>query len=188
MRRRPRRRPVRPIGGRHQIGDGPRRQLQLAHRLMENGSHDRASVIFENLARGAHDRGMVRHAPNLYLQAARANILGGSVESGKKLIYQALGILKNTQRWPALARMGQRVVDELQQLGHEDAAIEVSDWVKQTLPDSIESYAQPSKNRSPSLPLKCPFCGGVLRPGEVEMLDQITGECPYCGSAVRGDA
>jgi len=187
MRRRPRRRLIRPIGGRSPIADGPRRKLLLAHRLMENGEHIQAAIIFERLARGAHDRGLIKHAPNLYLQAARANILADNIENGKELTFPALEIFKQAKRWPALARVGQGVIDELQQLGQDHAANEVSAWLKNALPETIESYAQPAKKTSQSLPLKCPYCGGVLRPNEVEMLDQVTAECPYCGSAVRGD-
>ena len=185
-RRRLPRRPIRPaIPG--QIAQGPRRQLWRAHQLLESGHHDEAANIFEHLARAAHDRGLIRHTPNLYLQAARANILAGRLEKGKALIFEGLEIFNQTQRWSALARSGQRIVDELHQLGYGDIATEVEQWLAKTLPESLESYIQTSQKSAAPLPLKCPSCGGALRPGEVEMLDQFTGECPYCGSAVRGE-
>ena len=188
MRRRrlPRRPIIRPAipGG---IAQGPRRQLLRAHQLLESGHHDEAANIFENLARAAHDRGLTRHAPNLFLQAARANILAGRLEAGKSLIFEGLEIFSQAQRWPALARSGQRIVDELNQLGQGNIAAEVESWLAKTLPEPLDSYTQPPQKSARPLPLKCPFCGGVLRPGEVEMLDQFTGECPYCGSAVRED-
>jgi hypothetical protein len=185
---RKRRNPRRPLRSATpgQINNGPRRQLHRAHQLMESGHHADAAFIFERLARGAHDRGFLRHVPFLYLQAARANLLAGNPENGKSLLFESLNIFAAAQRWPALARTGQRVIEELRQLGYEPIAEEIDQWLAKTLPESLESYTEGQK-LLPSLPIKCPFCGGVLRPGEIEMLDQITGECPYCGSAVRGD-
>ena len=165
---------------------GPRKRLRRAHRLLEIGEHASAATIFEQLARRAHDRGLLHHAPNLYLQAARANILAGAPQQAKELIDLGLGILAEKQRWPALQRMGGRVVLELEQLGSPDLATEIDNWLTSTLPTDIHSQSQerPMAQRG-ILPLKCPFCGGVLRPDEVEMLDTETGECSYCGSAVR---
>jgi hypothetical protein len=162
------------------------RMLRRAHQLMEQGNHKDAAEIFERLARGAEDRGMMKHAPHLYMQAGRANLLCGNEKKGQDLLNHGMQILAKAQRWPALARSGKRIVDELKQLGHPEMADEISVWLTATLPEPLESYqqvVQPNKQ----LPLKCPNCGGALRPDEVEYLDASTGECPYCGSAVRGE-
>jgi len=165
---------------------GPRKRLRRAHHLLEIGDHASAATIFEQLARGAHDRGRLHHAPNLYLQAARANILAGNTEQGKELIILGLGILVDGKRWPQLHRLGNRVVYELGQLGQPDMATEFEKWLTKTLPaDHLDKPQQQATARRRQMPLKCPFCGGVLRPDEVEMLDTETGECPYCGSAIR---
>jgi len=154
--------------------------------LLEIGDHASAAAIFEQLARGAHDRGRLQHAPNLYLQAARANLLAGNAAQGKELVKLSLGILAELQRWPALRRFGQRIVDELQQFGQPEFAAEISAWLTETLPESVGMESHPGEQpRRGILPLKCPFCGGVLRPDEIEMLDEFTGECSYCGSAIR---
>jgi hypothetical protein len=160
--------------------------LRRAHQMMENGEHAGAAEIFLGLAQAAHDRGILKYAPNLYLQAARAQLLSGDIEQGQYNIFEGLKILANHQRWPTLARVSQRILSELNQLGHPELVENVSNWLSKTLPEPIESYI--AQNEEPrNLPLKCPFCGSALRPDEIEMLDKITGECPYCGSAIRGD-
>jgi len=169
-----------------QVGAAAQQILRRAHRLMEKGDHKGAAAIFERLARGAEDRGMLRHAPNLYLQAARANLLSGNEKKGKDLLYLGLKIFAQTEHWPALARAGKRSLTDLQQQGYQEIADEISEWLTKTLPEPIDSYQQAPSNKA-QLPLKCSNCGGALRPDEVEYLDATTGECPYCGSAVRGD-
>jgi len=169
-----------------QVGPAAQKLLRRGHQLLENGDHSGAAQIFERLARGAEDRGMLRHAPNLYLQAARANLLSGKQKEGGDLIYCGLNIFATNKHWPALARAGSRVTIELKQLGHQELAGEISKWLSNNLPEPLESYpkTQPQKAQ---LPLKCPSCGGALRPDEIEYLDSTTGECPYCGSSVRGN-
>jgi len=183
-RRRPALRRLRPQSSGN-INPSAQKFLKRAHQLMENGDHTDAANIFERLARGAEDKGMLRHAPNLYLQAARANLLSGDIKSGTDLVNHGLGIFAKTQRWPALARSGNRVLDELNNLGYPKIAEEVSIWLTTTLPEPLESY-QKLQNKNVQFPLKCPYCGGTLRPDEIEIVDNNTGECPYCGSAVRG--
>jgi hypothetical protein len=153
---------------------------------MENGDHKRAAEIFERLARGAESRGILKHASSLYLQAGRAHLLSGQEKRGKDFLTQGLDIIAKAQRWPALARVGKRVIHDLESHGFQNIADEFSSWLATTLPEPIESY-KPGQFHKVQLPLKCPSCGGALRPDEVEYLDATTGECPFCGSAVRGD-
>lgn len=184
-RMRPIRRPMRP-GVPSQVGSRAQKALQRAHQLMETGNHAQAAQIFERLAQGARDLGRLKIAPNLFLQAGRAYLLTGNQEDGKNCIYSGLELIARAQKWPVLATIGQRTISELTTLGFPQLSDQVSDWVKEKLPEPIESYPQPGHTSKP-MPLKCPSCGGALRPGEIEMLDSITGECPYCGSAIRGE-
>ncbi len=180
--RRPARGRKRPFG--HPNTDPGRRLLRRAHQMMEVGKLTDAANIFENLARKAEDRGRLRHAPNLYLQAGRANLLAGNTEPGSDLIHHGLSILVKEKRWTALARSGKRVLKELQEFGFTPIADEVSKWLAAMLPEPLHFYQQslPTINQ---LPLKCPDCGGVLWPNEVAMIDDVTVECPYCGSSIR---
>jgi len=162
------------------------RALQRAHRSMENGDYANAAEIFERLARGAHDRGILRQAPRLYLQGGRASILAGNTDKGADLLRQGLNIFAEAQRWGHLHQAGTRVVEELEQWGHSDLAQEFDGWLKGILPEKPEAYQRPTKAASrPQLPIHCPSCGGPIRADEVEWLDATTAECPYCGSGVR---
>ncbi len=193
MRRR-RRPPMRPRPGRTRHNPAsPRpthgrahKALQRAHRLMESGDYTNAADMFERLARGAHDRGMLRQAPRLYLQAGKANILAGNLERGGDMLRQGLNIIAGAQRWMYLHQAGSRVVAELTEWGHSALAAEFEQWLEQTLPADTASY-QPagSPAQRPQLPLHCPSCGGPIRSDEIDWLDATTAECPYCGSGVR---
>lgn len=187
MRRRirPIRKRIRP-GTPTQLTARAQTMLRRAHQMMENGEHAQAAQVFERLAQGARDLGRLKMAPNLYLQAGRANLLSGEQEKATDCIFDGLGIIAGAEKWPVLARIGKRTVAELNSLGYPEISEEVYSWLKDKLPEPIDSYPQ-IKAPSKPLPLKCPSCGGALRPGEVEMLDSNTGECPYCGSSVRAE-
>ena len=179
----PFRRPVGP-GQLSQLGARARVLLRRAHHMMENGQHANAAQIFQQMAEGARDRGRLKIAPNLFLQAARAYLLSDNPEAALGCIFDGLGVIVQTQKWPALARIGSSTIAELNALGFPEISDQVAVWLKEKLPEPMDSY--PERRRgSKSFPLKCPNCGGALRPGEVEILDARTGECPYCGSAVR---
>lgn len=186
-RRRPlNRRPLNPRAS-GQIGNRAQMLLRRAHQMMENGKHDQAAQVFEQLAMSARDFGRHRSATNLFLQAGRAYLLSDNQDKGSECIFSGLEIISNAKKWSALAQIGTRICEELGELGFSQVANEVLKWLKITLPEPIENYPQRTAPSKPieSLPLKCPFCGGALRPGEVDMLDEITAECPYCGSAIR---
>jgi len=162
--------------------------LQRAHHLMENGEYAKAAEIFERLARGARQRGMLRQAPRLFLQAGRARILAGDDDKGAEFIWQSLKILAHTKRWPALQQTGKRVVNELNEQGYPNLAQKIEQWLKEILPENIEDIRWPGgiQRAKPSqLPLKCPSCGGPIRSDEVEWADSATAVCPYCGSGLR---
>jgi hypothetical protein len=85
-----------------------------------------------------------------------------------------------------LHRAGNLTIAELHQFGHDQLADEIGAWLAETLPELPQQSDHPVKRAHlATLPLKCPFCGGVLRPDQIEWFDDVTGECPYCGSAVR---
>lgn len=181
LRRRPNRRPQQSKA--QQI-------LQHAHHLMENEEYAQAAKIFERLAYGARQRGMLRQAPRLFLQAGQAYLLSKNTEKGSELIWKSLKMLAHARRWPALQRTGQRVTGELIEHGYPELAQEIERWLQETLPENIEDIRQPGRFRQakpPQLPLKCPSCGGPIRSDEVEWADATTAICPYCGSGLRDE-
>lgn len=161
------------------------RSLQRAHRLMEIGDYANAGDIFERVARGAHDRGLMRQAPRLYLQAGRAYILTGATKQGYGLLQQGLQIFANNQLWRQFQQTGSRAVDELQQFGQADLAKELEIWLQEHIPADTEFAQTPAPGISRGqLPITCASCGGPLRPNEIEWLNPHTAECPYCGNSV----
>jgi tetratricopeptide (TPR) repeat protein len=185
FRRRPLGRRFRPIPP----GGGPRQALINANRLEESGHYRDAAEIFERLARGAEQRGILKHAPFLYLRSAHCYLHASNAEHAIDLMNQGLQLLENTQRWSALYKAGERSVFELKETGHAEAASELQAWLDKTLkdhPEAIQAATAPSKP-SLKLPSKCPFCGATVRSDQVEWIDEETAECLYCGSAVQAE-
>jgi len=164
------------------------KELERAHHLMERGNYANAAELFERLARTAYDKGKLRQAPRLFLQAGKANILAGDLQQGEEMLRQGLEILALSQKWQFLNNAGARVIDELEQWGHSDLAAEFKTWLEETLPEGRDSYHQAmgsNRGQRPQLPLTCPSCGGPIRPDDVEWLDARTAECPYCAGGLR---
>jgi tetratricopeptide (TPR) repeat protein len=184
-----RRRPLGRIFGPASPGGRPRQALLTANRLEEAGNYRDAAEIFEKLARGAHQRGNLKHAPFLYLRAARCFLHASQTEHALGLMNQGLRLLEETQRWPALYRAGRRSIIELKEMGHAQAANEVQVWLDSAMqnhPEAIQA-AMASTKQSHKLPSKCPFCGATIRSDQVEWIDDDTAECVYCGSAIQAE-
>lgn len=192
FRRRPLRRPLMggPIG-RPPLGEPARRALAHAHRMLESGNYVEAAQAFERLAGEAQGRGMLNRAPQLYFQASRARLLAGQVAPAIDLLYKGLEVMAETQRWQGLYKAGLRAVEGLKQHGHAKEAEQVQAWIEAAVKEHPEAkqaaLAAPAAGRPRRVPAKCPFCGGSIRPNEVEWLDESTAECPYCGSPVQSE-
>jgi hypothetical protein len=161
--------------------------LQRAHELMAAGNYPAAAEAFEKLASRAETNQRPR-AGQLYLQAGRACILAGQKEVG-------FGHLKHGLEWMAglgapepLARMGNRVVRELNEHGMKTEAQAIADWLKSNLPAGPAAPgAASAPARKPILPTRCPGCGGPIDAEDVEWTDEVTAECNWCGSPVRAE-
>jgi hypothetical protein len=160
------------------------RELRRANQLTENGEHLNAAAIFSRLAESAHDRGILRHAPMLYLQAAKAYTLGGDIENGFAYAKKGLGILAETERWQRLSVAGTRAVEVARDSGFNAQAEDLQSWLDETLAGRTIKAPTPPPTKARRLPPKCPFCGATVRSDEVEWIDAHTAECAYCGSAV----
>jgi len=158
-----------------------------ANRLEESGHYRDAGEIFERLARGAQQRGILKHAPFLYLRAAHCYLHASQADHALNLMKQGLQLLEDTRRWQALSKAGERSIQELEELGHTQAASETRVWLDKILQDHPEAVQAASVTPQPALklPEKCPFCGATIRSDQVEWIDQDTAECLYCGSAVQ---
>ncbi len=154
--------------------------LPRAHRMLESGQHTAAARIFLDLARKTEDRGMLRIAPNLYLQAGRAQLLSGHIQEGSELLRYGLSLFQTTHRWHALDRASQQVCAELDQLGFPDLVAQIESFTRKTLPPDFESQETVSSTRN-RIPVHCPTCLGVLKPGQVEISSNGKAVCPFCG-------
>lgn len=180
-RNRPVQRPLRP-GVRRAL-----RQLQRAHRLMEKGEYGQAADLFERLA-GIVERRAAARAAQLYFEAGKARLLDGAMKAGMQDLRQGVNLLASSGRYELLARVSHRLPEELHRLGFVQAASEltgVMDELLEAVPSSFSS--EPLESR-PTLPTKCPQCGGTIHTREVEWLGTDRAECSYCGSVVSSKA
>lgn len=180
----------------------PRQVLARADRLFDQGKFSEAAPIFERLAKGAAQRRMPDRAGDLYLRSARCHLEMGNaalaVERGKR----ALRLFGRAGRVGKIERLLPKIVDALQEKGHEDEAAALQQEVEarlaeappgrrpppfdklRTPPGARPAAARPMPRRG-ELPAKCPACGAPIKPDEVTWLDPDSAECPYCGSVLK---
>ena len=158
--------------------------LQEANFAFDKGEYGRAGELFERIAQTAAARGGPR-APFFYVQAGRARILAGQTSLGVPSLKRAFELLAQQGQPLRLHRIARRVISELNERGLEREAAEVKSWLNHASP-SEPSVDEPF--RRPVLPTRCPSCGAMVRPDEIDWLDDITAECAYCGSPVRAES
>jgi len=158
--------------------------LQEANLAFDKGEYGRAAQLFERIAEGADARGGPR-APLFHLQAGRARLLAGQAALGMPSLKRALEVLAERKQYQRLQDAGLRVVAELNERGLTSEAVDIEILLKMNLPAPPTFETKETPTRKPILPTHCPNCGAVLRPDEVEWLDDLTAECGYCGSPVR---
>ena len=175
----------------------PRQILARANRLFDQGKFTEAAPIFDRLARGAAERGMLNRAGDLYLQSARCHLKLGeaavAVERGK----HALRLFGRAGLFGKIERLMPRMVEALQDKGYQAEATALRQEVEARLaevppeqrqPPGARPAAWPSTARRMArreLPAKCLACGGPVKPDDVTWLDPKTAECPYCGSVLK---
>jgi hypothetical protein len=160
--------------------------LQRANQLMAAGDYENAAIAFKDLAQRAEDR-FPQRAPILYMEAGRAAILSGQTKVGVAHLGRGLTILAAQGRFARMQALGLRTADELRARNLTTEAEEIASLLRGNLPEEI-SPEQSAIARRPVLPTHCPSCGAVVRPNEIEWLDEVTAECDYCGSPVRGNS
>ena len=160
-------------------------ELRHANELLENGEYAEAAVAFEKIAKQA-DRRRGPRAPHFHLRAGQAYILCDEADKGMAHIRQGLGAIAARKHWEPFQRLGQRVVDELNGLGHTKEADEILAYITAKLPDGRFTPSQAREFR-PTHPTHCSGCGAPVRADEVEWIDLQTAECIYCGNPIRGE-
>jgi len=179
----------------------PRQMLARAHRLLDQGKFAEAAPIFERLAVGAAERGMLNRAGDLYLQSARCHLETGDVTRAVEQGKQALRLFGRAGLVGKIQKVVPRMAEALEGKGYKAEAEALRQEVEARLaeapsgprpmpaapPDRWPPFAGPG--RPPigrrDLPAKCPACGAPVKPGDVSWLDPQTAECPYCGSVLK---
>jgi len=166
--------------------------LARGNRLFNQGKFAKAAPIFERLAEGAAERGMLNRAGDLYLQSARCHLEMGkatlAVERGK----QALYLFGRAGLIGKIERLMPRMVEALQEKGYQAEAEALRQEVEARLAE-VPSGRWPPPGARPArpatahreLPAKCLACGASIKPDDVTWLDPQTAECPYCGSVLK---
>lgn len=162
------------------------RRLSMAHELMLQGDPRAAAVIFEEVADAAEARRIPR-ASQLNLQAGRAWVESGEVERGIKRLHHGLELMRVYAQTERLAAIGRRVIEELNRRGYLTEAQSLEAFMTEVAPGTVLSTAMAEAQPRVRLPGKCPYCGGHVRPDEVEWIAEARALCDYCGSVLEGE-
>lgn len=160
--------------------------LKRAHQFMANSDYANAEKAFHQLAQKAELK-FPQHAPMLYVQAGRASILNNQTQKGMAHFRSGLTLLGAQNRFARLQKIGNIIISELRERNLNAEANEIAQTLKNNLPSTWQKEP-PISNKKIILPAHCPFCGAIVKPNEVEWLDEFTAECDYCGSPLREEA
>lgn len=169
----------------YRIGRRPLRKLRRAHDQMARGEYERAGAAFERLALRAEQRGFPQ-AARLYLQAGRAWARSGEAERGLDRLRHAFRILLRSGRQSRIPVILERVTAELRELGYDLQAESLRNELDLDLQE-MEADPQIGSEPAGHLPGKCPYCGGTVRPDEVQWISVEHAVCDYCGSTLAAD-
>jgi hypothetical protein len=180
-----RRGPWRMAGPMPALPPGMIRGMVQAHRLFATGQFAQSASMLENLANTARASNLPR-APRLFFQAARANWHANQTAHGMDLMHTALDMLVATGALGIAVKMVSMATIELTELGNKQEADALRNYVA-AIPGwkEAESEVPDDTKPKPLLPTHCTQCGGIVRPDEVDWIDEITAACAYCGSPIR---
>jgi hypothetical protein len=154
---------------------------------MEQKDYREAADLFERLAELAARRTPLR-AAHLYFEAGQARLLDGAIDSGMQNLAEGASLLASSGHYELLARISQRLLEELRRQGLEQEAAVWARKLDDLLEASPTAISPEGFHAETALPAKCPYCGGSLHPGEVERVGTDGALCSYCGSVVSGDS
>lgn len=157
--------------------------LKRAHQLMGQGDYPNATLAFYELAKKA-EQNFPQHAPMLYIQAGRAAMLSGEQTKAMTHFRSGITLFGTQNRFARLEKIGNIIIAELRGRGLNAEANEIQEVIKNNLPSNTQREILPT-GKNIVLPTHCPACGAIIRPNEVEWLDEITAACDYCGSPIR---
>jgi len=160
-------------------------RLKLAHKLMESEKYSQAGIIFEELGVAAISRGIPR-APQLFLQAGRAQVLAGAATHGTDLLIKGTRLMSKMGQTDRLPIVSRRILSELRESSMDQEYRILENEFRRLLSELDLKIAHNNRVESHSrLPSKCPYCGGTINPDEVDWINNHSATCDYCGSVVE---
>ena len=151
---------------------------------MASGEYADAARIFSALADEA-DRRQIPRGIQLHLQAARAWLKAGELTRAIPRMEHGVDLLEKTGQLGRLSAVGPGIVAELRAVGLAEDADRLQlrlDSIPHEQRHHGPGYSTP---KTETLPSKCSSCGGILRPDELEWIDQRSAVCSYCGSVLH---
>lgn len=160
------------------------RRLRLAHAHRDAGDYAAAAREFHELGVQGEAVGIPRSV-QAFLLAGQSYLLAGQRGQGLDDVRHAVEGARRFGQLDRLMAAGPRIADELRAAGFASEAQAFLDSLGPAgaLPSSSGSAAA----RPPRLPPKCPSCGCIVHPGEVEWADERSVLCDCCGSVIPGE-
>ncbi len=160
-------------------------RLKLAHKLMESKKYSQAGIIFEELGVAALGRGIPR-APQLFLQAGRAQLLAGAATHRTDLLIKGTRLMSKMWQADRLPIISRRILSELREFSMDQEYRMLESEFSRLLSELDLKIARNDTVKSQGrLPSKCPYCGGTVHPNEVDWINSHSATCDYCGSFVE---
>jgi tetratricopeptide (TPR) repeat protein len=164
---------------------GGQQRVHEAQALMAQGRFEDAAKLFSHMSGEAAQRGMIRPAGHLAMQAARAYAQAGQGDEALNQARRALDIMLNAGKPMLAARAMPRAIAFLRGHGFSAQANTLEQAAAKRLAQLGLSLQAMPTGVGRSLPATCPNCAGPLRSDEAEWIDALSVECPWCGSTVK---
>lgn len=181
------------IGGRRArrllrpLGVPAMRRLRLAHARREAGDFLTAAREFHDLGTQGEAAGIPRSV-QAFLLAGQCYLQAGLREEALADLRHAVEGARRFGQLDRLTAAALRIAGELRQAGFASEAQAFLDMLGPSGTARPTASQVETGPKTPRLPPKCPSCGGIVHPGEVEWADEHSVVCDYCGSVIPGEA
>jgi hypothetical protein len=161
------------------------RRLRLAHARREAGDYAAAAREFHELGVQGEAQGIPRSV-QAFLLAGQTYLSAGQHDQGLDDLRHAVEGARRFGQLDRLIAAGPRIADELRRAGFASEAQVFLDLLGSAGALNSGAASPSAAAPAPRLPPKCPECGGIVHPGEVEWADEHSVICDYCGSVIQG--
>jgi hypothetical protein len=159
-------------------------ELKAANQMFNAGNYAAAGPAYHALGEYA-EKEKIPHAAWFYLQAGRSHIGNSQLPPALRALEHGISLLISGGLDDKAYLLGQQFLTQLNNLGKEDEAEELAEFLRFGLPGYSVATAPQTMNTSQLLPLRCPTCEAPMRLIEVRWKNSHTAECAYCGNPVQ---